>query len=109
VVHGHPLIPLAEIAALSLLAPLFATIDAIFILKEKVGWRPSLADVSKMLPMDFSHMLWTAVVGYIFFAQTPTILTFIGGFMIFAAATYVTIREAHLARRVATEAAILRE
>lgn len=208
-----PLIPLAEIAALSFLAPLFATIGAIFILKEKVGWRRSsamavgfagvlvllrpgfteinagsfmiigsaslwalalliikslsrtdnaalmtawsnllltpitlvpalfvwqwptteqwllmalvgfsascshmamglafrLADASKVLPMDFSRMLWTAIVGYIFFAQTPTIFTFIGGFMIFAAATYVTIREARLARRAAAEAAILRE
>jgi hypothetical protein len=39
----------------------------------------------------------------------PTIFTFIGGFMIFGAATYVTIREARLARRAAGEADILRE
>lgn len=201
-----PLIPLAEIAALGFLAPLFATIGAMFILKEKVGWRRGLAmgvgfagvivllrpgfadvntgslmiigsaslwalallsikslartdnaalmtawasllltpitlvpalfvwqwptleqwllmmvvgfsascshmcmgfafrlaDVSKVLPMDFSRMLWTAIVGYLFFAQIPTIFTFIGGFMIFGAATYVTIREARLARRAAT-------
>jgi drug/metabolite transporter (DMT)-like permease len=208
-----PLIPLTDIAALSFLAPLFATIGAIFILKEKVGWRRGLAmavgfagvlvllrpgfeavnagsfmiigsaslwalalliikslsrtdspalmtawssllltpitlipalfvwqwptneqwilmaivgfsascshmcmglafrlaDASKVLPMDFSRMLWTAIVGYVFFAQTPTIFTFLGGFMIFAAATYVTLREARLARRAAEEAAILRE
>jgi drug/metabolite transporter (DMT)-like permease len=208
-----PLIPLTDIAALSFLAPLFATIGAIFILKEKVGWRRGLAmavgfagvmvllrpgfesvnagslmiigsaslwalallvikslartdnpalmtawsnllltpitlvpalfvwqwptteqwilmaivgfsascshmcmglafrlaDASKVLPMDFSRMVWTAIVGYIFFAQMPTIFTFIGGFMIFGAATYVTIREARLARRAAGEADILRE
>lgn len=208
-----PLVPLAEIAALGFLAPLFATIGAIFILKEKVGWRRSLAmgigfagvlvllrpgfteinagafmvigsaslwafalltikslartespvlmtawaslllapitlvpalfvwqwptleqwilmaivgtaascshmcmghafklaDASKVLPMDFSRMLWTALVGYLFFAQTPTIFTFIGGFMIFGAATYVTIREARLARRAASEAIALRK
>jgi drug/metabolite transporter (DMT)-like permease len=38
-----PLIPLTDIAALSFLAPLFATIGAMFILKEKVGWRRGLA------------------------------------------------------------------
>lgn len=208
-----PLVPLAEIAALGFLAPLFATIGAILILKEKVGWRRSLAmavgfagvlvllrpgfteinagafmvigsastwafalltikslsrtespvlmtawvslmlapitlvpalfvwqwptleqwilmaivgvsascshmcmglafklaDASKVLPMDFSRMLWTALVGYLFFAQTPTVFTFIGGFMIFGAATYVTIREARLARRAASEAIALRK
>ncbi len=204
-----PLLPLAEIAALSFLAPLFATLGAILILKERVGWRRSLAmgvgfagvivllrpgfetvnadflyvigsaflwalalltikslartespplmtawvsvlmlplaaipgillwqppsweqwalmavvgcvgscahmgiglafrlaNASTVLPMDFCRMLWTALVGYLFFAQTPTVFTFIGGFMIFAAGTYVTLREARLAGRNAAETA----
>lgn len=198
-----PLLPLAEIAALSFLAPLFATLGAMLILKERVGWRRSLAmgvgfsgvvvllrpgfeeintdflyivgsaslwamalltikslartesaplmtawvsvlmlpfaaipgllvwqwpsweqwamialvgcaascahmgvgvafrlaDASAVLPLDFCRMLWTALIGYLFFAQTPTVFTFVGGFMIFAAGTYVTLREARLARR----------
>lgn len=204
-----PVLPLAEIAALSFLAPLFATLGAMLLLKERVGWRrglamaagfsgvlvllrpgfaainadylyvigssslwamalltikalartespavmtawasllmlpfaalpgvlvwqwPSweqwalmavvgcvgscahmglglafrLADASTVLPMDFCRMLWTALIGYLFFAQTPTVFTFIGGFMIFAAATYVTLREARLVRLRSAQAA----
>ncbi|MEO8558305.1 MAG: DMT family transporter [Rhodospirillales bacterium] len=197
------LIPLAEVAALSFLAPLVATVGAVLILRESIGWRRGLAmiagftgvlillrpgftainlgslmvigsavlwgfalliikrltqretpmrmtaivtimltpltlvpalfvwqwptteqwllmavvgvsgscshmlmstalkfaDATAVLPMDFSRILWTSLIEFFFFAQEPTIFTFIGGIVIFAAATYVTLREAQLARQ----------
>lgn len=61
-----------------------------------------LADVSAVLPMDFGRMVWTTLVGYLFFAQYPDIFTWIGGAIVFGSATYVTLREAALARRSAS-------
>jgi drug/metabolite transporter (DMT)-like permease len=64
-----------------------------------MGTAFKFADATAVLPMDFSRILWTSLIGYFFFAQEPTIFTFIGGAIVFGAATYVTLREAQLARQ----------
>ncbi|TXL71651.1 DMT family transporter [Vineibacter terrae] len=57
------------------------------------------AEASAVMPMDFARMLWITLLGYMLFDETPTWHVWVGGALIFAAATYVTLREARLARR----------
>ena len=40
------------------------------------------------------RLIWAAVYGYVFFAEVPEIWTWLGGGIVFAAATYVAYREA---------------
>jgi drug/metabolite transporter (DMT)-like permease len=56
------------------------------------------ADMSAVLPLESTKIIWTASIGWIFFAEEPDAWTLIGGFTIFAAAAYITLREAQLAR-----------
>lgn len=55
------------------------------------------AEASAVLPMDFSRMIWITLLGYLLFDETPTWHVWVGAALIFAAATYVTLREARLA------------
>ena len=51
------------------------------------------ADLTVLLPFDFTRLIWAAIVGYLVFAEAPSIWTWVGGAMIFAAGTYLAIRE----------------
>ncbi len=57
-----------------------------------------LADVSVVLPVDFTKLIWAALLGYLVFEEIPDIFTWIGGGMIFASTTYIAIRETRLKR-----------
>ena len=57
-----------------------------------------VADVSLVLPLDFMRLIWTAIIGYAMFDETPVIWTWAGGIIIFSAATYIAIRESRLAK-----------
>ncbi len=52
-----------------------------------------LADASLVSTFDFTKLLWASLIGYIFFVEIPEIWTWVGGFVIFAAATYITVQE----------------
>lgn len=54
------------------------------------------AEASAILPIDFTRLLWASLAGYILFSEVPGLWTWVGGGMIFAAATYVAIREARI-------------
>jgi drug/metabolite transporter (DMT)-like permease len=56
------------------------------------------AEMSAVLPLESTKIIWTASIGWAFFAEEPDAWTLIGGFVIFAAAAYITLREAQLAR-----------
>ncbi len=51
------------------------------------------ADASLVVPFDFTKLLWAALIGFVFFAEVPSIWTWIGGTAIFASATYIAYRE----------------
>ena len=51
------------------------------------------ADVTAVLPFDFTKLIWASVIGYVMFFETPDAWTWIGGIMIFAAVTYIAYRE----------------
>ena len=62
-----------------------------------------LADTTVLMPLDFTKMIWAAVIGFLFFGQVPDLWTWIGGTVIFTSATYISYREHQLARRSAVE------
>jgi len=61
----------------------------------------ALAEVSQIQPLEFVRLPMVAVVAYMLFAEVPTVWTWLGGSVIFAATAYITHREARLARRAA--------
>ena len=62
------------------------------------------AEVTAVLPVDFTKLIWAAIVGYIVFAEVPDLWIWVGGIMVFAASTYVAYREAHRKGKAATRA-----
>jgi drug/metabolite transporter (DMT)-like permease len=59
-----------------------------------------LADISALEPVGFTRLVWSAILGFVFFAEVPGLWTWIGGAMIVGATTYLARREAQL--KVAT-------
>ncbi|NWH07894.1 MAG: DMT family transporter [Alphaproteobacteria bacterium] len=57
-----------------------------------------LAEMSAVLPLDFSKIIWSAMLGLILFSEVPAVLTILGGAVIFSAGAYITMREAQLSR-----------
>jgi drug/metabolite transporter (DMT)-like permease len=55
-----------------------------------------LADVSALEPVNFTRLIWGALFGFLFFAEVPDIYTWVGGFLIISATSYVAHREARL-------------
>ena len=51
------------------------------------------AEASAILPLDFTRLIWAAAVGYFLFGEVPGLWTWLGGGLIFSAATYVAYRE----------------
>ncbi len=58
----------------------------------------SLADTTAIMPFDFFRLIFTAIVGLVFFAEQPEIYLWIGAGVIFVSSIYVARREAQLAR-----------
>jgi drug/metabolite transporter (DMT)-like permease len=57
-----------------------------------------LADTSVVLPVDFTKLIWAALLGFLVFGEVPDIYTWTGGLLIFASTTYIAIRESRLKR-----------
>lgn len=55
-----------------------------------------LADVSIVMSIDFSRLVWTSIIGIAFFAETPGINTVIGAVIIFLAGWYIIFRESRI-------------
>lgn len=52
-----------------------------------------LADTSVVLPVDFTRLIWSALLGFVLFAEIPDLATFLGGTIIFSSVVYITYRE----------------
>lgn len=59
-----------------------------------------LAEATAVLPIDFTRLIWTSLIGYLAFAEVPDLWVWVGGAVIFASTTYIAYRE-HRARPVA--------
>jgi drug/metabolite transporter (DMT)-like permease len=57
-----------------------------------------LVDVATVAPATFTRLIWAAVIGYVVFAEIPDRWTWSGGALIFAAVTYIALRERALKR-----------
>ena len=63
------------------------------------------ADLTAVLPLDFTKLIWASIIGFVFFSEIPSIFTWAGGAMIFASATYIAYRESKLGRQAAGQPA----
>lgn len=57
-----------------------------------------LADTSIVMSVDFSRLIWTAIIGAVFFAEVLDRWTFIGACIIFGAGLYIIFRESQQKR-----------
>ncbi len=58
-----------------------------------------VGDASAMAPMDYFRLIFSAILGFIFFHEVPTLWTFIGGVVVAGSTLFVTLREQQLAER----------
>jgi drug/metabolite transporter (DMT)-like permease len=56
-----------------------------------------------VMPIDFTKLIWAAMLGFLWFHEIPTAYTWLGGAMIFASTMYIALRE-HQLRRAAQAA-----
>lgn len=57
-----------------------------------------IAPTHVVLPLDFTRLLFIAVMGYVFFQQVPDIFVWIGGALIIGATAFIAYREHKLNR-----------
>ena len=57
-----------------------------------------LADTTALMPFDFARLIFSAIVGFVFFSQVPDVWTGVGAAIIAAAGIYVARREARAER-----------
>jgi drug/metabolite transporter (DMT)-like permease len=58
----------------------------------------AISDASALMPYDFSRLIFVAILGYVFFGETPDVWTWVGGLVIAGSSIYVAHREARRAR-----------
>ncbi|MSO54635.1 MAG: DMT family transporter [Rhodospirillales bacterium] len=51
------------------------------------------ADATIVAPIDFTRLLWAAIIGYVVFGEVPEGWTWLGSIMIIASVTYIAYRE----------------
>jgi drug/metabolite transporter (DMT)-like permease len=55
------------------------------------------ADATAVMPLDFCKLIWASILGFVLFAETPALWTWIGGAAIFASTVYIAYRESRAA------------
>jgi drug/metabolite transporter (DMT)-like permease len=60
-----------------------------------------LAEATVVMPIDFTRLLWSALLGFVLFAETPDLATVVGGSVIFSSVIYIAYRERARHRRPA--------
>ncbi len=51
------------------------------------------ADTSALMPLEFTKLIWTAAIGFVFFAEAPDVWVWIGATVIFTSTIYIAWRE----------------
>ncbi|MEL0107868.1 MAG: DMT family transporter [Rhodospirillaceae bacterium] len=51
------------------------------------------ADISIIMPLDFTRLIWVSIFGYLLFGEVPDGWIWFGGILIFASATYIAYRQ----------------
>ena len=63
----------------------------------------SVASPSVVSPFEYSILLWSTLIGWLFFEEIPTIRTFIGIFIIVSSGVYIFMREKAQDQSIVTE------
>lgn len=58
----------------------------------------SLGDAGAMAPIDYTRLVFSAIIGFLVFHEIPGLWTLIGAGIVVAATLFITLREQHLAR-----------
>ena len=53
-----------------------------------------LGDTHVVMPMDYTRLIWMAIIGWLIFAEEPDLYTILGGIVIAISASYIAWREA---------------
>lgn len=64
-----------------------------------ITWSLRLAPVSIVLPMDYSSLIWAALLGWLIWQNWPVPATWVGAPLIIGSGLYIAWRENRLARR----------
>ena len=51
------------------------------------------------MPIDYTRLIWAALIGHFFFDEQPEIYTWIGAAMITAACLFIAYRESRVSSR----------
>ncbi|MCW9002046.1 MAG: DMT family transporter [Rhodospirillales bacterium] len=62
------------------------------------------AEASAVMPFDFTRLIFTAIIGYLAFGESPDVWTWVGGGVIFVTTIYIAHREAQVSRAEARAA-----
>ena len=57
------------------------------------------ADLSTIMPFDFTKLIWISALAYLLFGEVPTLATLVGGTVIFMSGIYIAQREAMAGRK----------
>ena len=57
------------------------------------------AEVTALSPVEFTKLIWVAIFGFFLFGEIPDWGVWVGGSLIFAATTYIGLRERHVAHQ----------
>ena len=63
----------------------------------------SIASPSVVSPFEYSILLWSSLIGWVFFEEMPSIRTAIGIFIIVSSGIYIFMREKAQDQSIATE------
>ncbi len=58
-----------------------------------------LAEVSQIMPLEYTHMIWAVGFGYLIWLELPSLSTWVGVAIVTASGLYIIYREAYLGRR----------
>ncbi|MTI09845.1 DMT family transporter [Curvivirga aplysinae] len=60
-----------------------------------------LGDTHVVMPMDYTRLIWLAILGWLLFAEEPDFYTIIGGIVIAFSASYIAWRESRKPKKTA--------
>lgn len=63
------------------------------------------ADVAILMPLQFTNLIWASLFGYLWYGDLLDGWTWVGGAVIFASSTYITLRERQIRNQQAQAAA----
>ncbi len=59
-------------------------------------------DPTAVMPFDYLKIIWTALLGYWLFSETPDVYTWLGATVIFSSGLYIALREKRSAKHMET-------